>query len=417
MVGKAESEVIRNEGDDARPWCLPFWTEAPDYSMERDNRALALARREVRDRREARRPPPKEVPVATAVDEDDVPLILPTAEELENIRREAWNAGLEQGLVEGRQQGQKEGYDAGFKEGRDDGHKKGLNEGKGEGLKQGRDEGLAKGQKEIDTQVKQLQAIASVMSRSVLERDAALPEVLARLVEQVCVQVLRYELTDGARRIGDYIRTALEQLPETERQQARVYISNVDANELVNDSAGELVEFRIDPTLKAGQCRIESPNSQAEYNVEAHLQELLAHLLPMLASHQPDSAGQQQDLELAVEMEVQRRQQIEDEAAVAAEHWAADNRAAEPVAPSFSPDAMASVNPEEDSGITMASAVDDEVLTVASLAPDEAGLARAETAQLALAEAVEHSDVTPASGSDPVADLVDHNTGGDNETV
>ena len=90
--------IAAGDARDVKPWRLPYWTEPPAW----------LAEKAAAEETEA---------VAADVHEADDVIPMPTAEELENIRREAYNAGLEQGLVEGRQQGHKEGYDNGHKEG------------------------------------------------------------------------------------------------------------------------------------------------------------------------------------------------------------------------------------------------------------------------------------------------------------
>jgi flagellar assembly protein FliH len=302
--------------DSAKPWRLPFWTDAPDYSLQRDNSALVIARKDAQEqlqsRQRRRQPDQPQEPVAASADNDDECLVLPTAEELENIRREAWNAGLEQGLIEGRQQGHKAGYDEGFTKGRKDGHSKGLNEGKGEGLKQGRDEGLARGQNEIDEQVRQLQALQNIVRKHLLQRDSELPDVLASLIRRSCEQVLGYELENGARRIFDYLQATLTQLPEAEQEKVQIFISPADAACLEHsllDSGTEL-HYRTDNQLRSGECRIQSPNSRAEFSLEEHLQQVLQQTLPLLNQATPSAAQSEATLQsdLRQELEVMASQ-------------------------------------------------------------------------------------------------------------
>lgn len=297
--------------DSAKPWRLPFWTDAPDYSLQRDNSALVIARKDAQEqlqsRQRRRQPDQPQEPVVASSDNDDECLILPTAEELENIRREAWNAGLEQGLVEGRQQGHKAGYDEGFTEGRKDGHNKGLNEGKGEGLKQGRDEGLARGQNEIDEQVRQLQALQNIVRKQLLQRDSELPDVLASLIRRSCEQVLGYELENGARRIFDYLQATLTQLPEAEQEKVQIFISPADAacleHSLLNN--GTELHYRTDNQLRSGECRIQSPNSRAGFSLEEHLQQVLQQTLPLLNQAAPSAAQSAASLQVDLHRELE----------------------------------------------------------------------------------------------------------------
>ncbi|MCY0966039.1 FliH/SctL family protein [Parathalassolituus penaei] len=324
-MGRDPRDAVMNDGDDAKPWALPFWTEEPGYALERDNLALVMARREARDRMASRRGKAPEPPVPET---DEVEIILPTAEELENIRREAWNAGLEQGLVEGRQEGHKAGYDTGFAEGRKAGHDKGLNEGKGEGLKQGRDEGLAKARQEIDDEVRALQALQAIVRKSLLERDLELPEVLATLIQRSCEQVLGYELQDGARRILDYVNATIARLPESEQNQVQIWVSPADAACLDHHllETGLELHYRADSQLSSGECRIQSPHSRAEFSLYDQLQHVMQETLPLLEQAAPNMEQAAVSLEQELSHELEWQHQELERKAEEAERLAAEAR-------------------------------------------------------------------------------------------
>lgn len=353
-MAREPRDAVINDGDDAKPWALPFWTEEPGYALERDNLALVLARRDARERMASRR---GNVPEPEPQNTEEVEIILPTAEELENIRREAWNAGLEQGLVEGRQEGHKAGYDEGFAEGRKAGHDKGFNEGKGEGLKQGRDEGLAKARQEVDDEVRALQALQAIVRKSLLERDRDLPEVLATLIQRSCEQVLGYELQDGARRILDYVNATIARLPESEQNQVQIRVSPADAACLDHHllETGLELHYRADPQLGSGECRIQSPHSRAEFSLHDQLQHVMQDTLPLLEQAAPSmeqaTASLQQELSHELEWQHQESERKAEEAERLAEQARqqgeeAEHLAAQQAADIKTPDSEYHTEPE-----------------------------------------------------------------------
>ena len=270
-------EDVKNKKD-VKPWRLPFWTEPPGWTAEKEKKQEELT--------------------TESAQEEAEELNLPTAEELENIRREAYNDGLEQGLVEGHQQGHKDGYQAGHKESYDAGFAEGKAEGQKQGREEGHAEGLRKAQAEINNISGRLNRLVQHLQASIVERDQALPEVLAAMLAGMCEQVLQTELHSGARNIYQYVRHALDELPAGEKQ-IKVFVGPDDAAHLQNslDMTGDEVHYRVDDKLRAGECRVESEHSLVEYSTADHLNQLLQRVLPMLmqeAASFPDDNEQNQ---------------------------------------------------------------------------------------------------------------------------
>ncbi|MEK9712501.1 MAG: flagellar assembly protein FliH [Thalassolituus sp.] len=245
---KRDRPIPAENVETARPWRLPFWTEAPAYAVERE------ADDEVIDETE----------------ENTIPY--PTAEELEAIRRDAYNDGLEQGLVEGRQQGKADGFSAGFEEGQKEGRVKGQQEGKTEGNRLGYEEGKASGAADVAEELKRLRQIVSTIQASLIERDRQLPDVMVMLLSRLAEQVLGHELRAGAPAIARYVKESIALLPDGE-DIARVYVAEDDYT-LAHDGAPG-ISLQVDPTLTPGECRVESQNSLVEYSVSDHLQQAL----------------------------------------------------------------------------------------------------------------------------------------------
>ncbi len=273
---KRDAPIPAESAEEARPWRLPFWTEPPVHTVERE-------------------PDPADSDDESAgkadADINESPPNFPTAEELEAIRREAYNAGLEQGLVEGRQQGHKDGYDAGFAEGQADGKAQGFEAGKKEGSTAGFQEGKALGSQEVADEAERLRQINATLTATLKERDAELPDVMLMLLTRLAEQVLEHELNSGADSIAQFVDKAIAALPSGETL-AKVYVSEADSELLASHSAAS--KLLVDKTLNAGECRVESENTLVEYSVNESLQQTIVALASKLLTASdgyPDDAS------------------------------------------------------------------------------------------------------------------------------
>ncbi len=273
---KRDAPIPAESAEEARPWRLPFWTESPVHTVERE-------------------PDPADSDDESAgkadADINESPPNFPTAEELEAIRREAYNAGLEQGLVEGRQQGHKDGYDAGFAEGQADGKAQGFEAGKKEGSTAGFQEGKALGSQEVADEAERLRQINATLTATLKERDAELPDVMLMLLTRLAEQVLEHELNSGADSIAQFVDKAIAALPSGETL-AKVYVSEADSELLASHSAAS--KLLVDKTLNAGECRVESENTLVEYSVSESLQQTIVALASKLLTASdgyPDDAS------------------------------------------------------------------------------------------------------------------------------
>ncbi|MCD8522506.1 MAG: hypothetical protein LRY66_06350 [Saccharospirillaceae bacterium] len=256
--------IPAKEAREVKPWRLPFWTEPPAWIVEKEAADKAAKEHDGNDN-------------------NAVNVSLPTAEELENIRCEAYNAGLEQGLIEGRQQGQREGYEAGHAEGYKAAFEEGHAAGREDGFAAGEADGKRKGQADINAVVGRLERVVKQLHGSLTERDQQLPEVLAALVAGMCERVIGSQLADGAVNIHRFVQHALAELPSGE-EEINVFVGPDDARHLQAslDVTGQELHYNIDGKLPAGSCRIESEHSLVEYSSADHLNQLLDSVLPQL---------------------------------------------------------------------------------------------------------------------------------------
>lgn len=312
---KRDHTIPADQATAAKPWRLPFWTETPQWAIERD-RAEAEAQQAV-------------VEQSRDGSADDELLSLPTADELENIRRDAYNAGLEQGLVEGRQQGYQEGFTQGLTQGKSDGYQQGYQQGQQEGRAAGEQQGLQAGQATVDQQVQQINGVLLQLQRTLQERDQALPDVLTELIRFTCEQVLEHELKNGAAGVQTYIEHALQQLPMG-KDAVQVFVSSAD-HDLLNTLPSvkhRAVEVLLDEQLANGHVRVETEDSLIEYASRQRLEQALDHLQPMLLSACQDFPDIEEQEQAVMDGMAERGRRANAEEAKAEETKAEEDNAA-----------------------------------------------------------------------------------------
>ena len=263
------SPIPAEEASSAKPWRLPFWTDDPVYAVEKEE-------------------PEQDESASDDAPQEALRVAPPTAEELEKIRREAYNDGLEQGLVEGRQQGVQAGREEGREEGHKQGYDQGFAEGKDAGNRAGYEEGQKKATEESRVVAERLNRIAQVLMQGITERDRDLPQVMVNLLSGLARNVLQHELSTSNQAIQRYVEAAMEALPGGENA-LRIYISSDDA-ELIQDVSEQGLDWppmQVDKHLGCGECRVVSEHSRVEYSASEHM----AHALEELAARMLSGAG------------------------------------------------------------------------------------------------------------------------------
>ncbi len=258
--------ISAEEESQAKPWRLPYWTGAPDFSPDADTDAQDAA--------------DKSSDVMPDAPDD---LKLPSAEELENIRREAYNDGLEQGLIEGRQTGTQEGHAQGLESGKQEGIAIGQSEGYAQGLERGEQAAKEQVMNEFAPIGERLNQLVAQLQSRVLEHDAQLPNTITLLVMSVCEQVLKHELKAGTANIHKFVQTALKQLPEgAENIQVQLAEQDYTQLQLALETRGETLNMQVNNELEVGVCKIKSTHSLVEYSAYEHLQQVLKPLAQQL---------------------------------------------------------------------------------------------------------------------------------------
>jgi flagellar assembly protein FliH len=235
------------EVPDPKLWKLPFWT---------DPKHIVHAEEEEEDASEV------------IIEEAEIEVEPITAEQLEAIRQEAYNEGLEQGLVEGRQKGEKLGFD--------EGNKTGLSEGKETGEKLGYDAGFLKGEKQAEADAdnknaelsSKLHSCMRNMEKAVNDQKAAIEEFLPELVILIAEAVVTEELSQGSEHIVNIVQQALNALP-TDTSGLTIECSQHDLEFLKNAQIDSDFDAKIKSNEKipAGGCKIHSRFSAIDFHL------------------------------------------------------------------------------------------------------------------------------------------------------
>lgn len=239
---------------DSKPWHLPYWVE-PSHLVQQEEEDEVL------------------------VEEEEIEVEPLTAEQLEQIRQEAYNEGLEQGLVEGRQKGERLGYEQGHQEGVEAGRKEGFEQGEAQGKEQGEQTAIAQGKARTDQKVSELNALLQALYQPIeqerQELDALLPELVLKLTEEI----IEAELGQGSEHAIRFVKQALHELPSGAKN-IEIFLSPLDlpyVEAAVEQDTHWHEEWSIeaDDSLQAGGCRIVSHESIVDFTREKRWQTLL----------------------------------------------------------------------------------------------------------------------------------------------
>lgn len=233
-----------------KKWNLPYWTE-PDH----------LVAQEVAEE---------------DASEEDIEIEPLTAEQLEQIRQEAYNEGLEQGLVEGRQKGEKLGFESGHKEGFSAGEEEGKKVGFDSGYKEGEQTATQEGTARTDQKVEELTTLMKNLLLPIEDQRQQLESVISMLVTNIAEAVITESLSQGSEHIVHLTKLALDALPAGSKN-LTLYVHSSDLPYL--EAAIEQYNLNWDPIeddqLTPGGCKIETEHSLIDFTLESRWQLVL----------------------------------------------------------------------------------------------------------------------------------------------
>lgn len=133
--------------------------------------------------------------------EEEEEILPPTAEEIEAIRKAAYEEGFLQGLDEG----QLKGYEEGLEKGTEEGQKKGYEQGLNEGLQEGRDI--------IQQQLESWQSLNASLQEPLSLVETELEKEVTQLAVALARSVIRTEVQLNENIIFEALKSGLKVLP------------------------------------------------------------------------------------------------------------------------------------------------------------------------------------------------------------
>jgi len=195
-------------------------------------------------------PPAADAPPTTKEPEPTPPpVLLPTAEEIEQIHEEARRSGFDEGFAEG--------------------HGKGYAEGRETGFQEGREAGFSEGRVAAENEARQLHELAVQLKEALAKLDAEIAEELMSLAVELARKILQHALAVVPEALVSAIRTILQTLPQS---RAQIHL-NPDDLALVRSYLGEVLDqsghvLIEDESVTRGGCRVETPGAQIDATME-----------------------------------------------------------------------------------------------------------------------------------------------------
>lgn len=182
------------------------------------------------------------------------PVALPTPEEIEALKKQAYDEAYTRGLMEGRQIG----------------------------LEEGRSEGYKAGEMQAQELVRQMRDVLDCLSAPLAQLDDEVEQQLLELSLVLARQIIRRELQTQPGEVVAVVREALALLPVGSRD-VTVHLHPDDA-QFVREALAPNEEggnWRIveDAALSRGGCRVESSASHIDATLERRLAVLARDLL------------------------------------------------------------------------------------------------------------------------------------------
>lgn len=200
---------------------------------------------------------PEEPPQVVVVEEEAEYPVMPTAEEIEAMQKQAYE--------EARAAGYKEGSEHGFRDGRE------------QGFRSGYDEGHAVVLSEAD----RFRALIECLNEPLAQVDEQVERELVALAIAVAKQLIRRELKTEPGEIVAVVREAMTILPSGARK-VGLHLHPGDAqlirSTLSLDELGPRWKIVEDPLLTRGGCRVTTSTSQIDATVEKRLALAIARM-------------------------------------------------------------------------------------------------------------------------------------------
>ena len=214
-----------------------------------------------------------------------------TVEELEQIRKDAFEEGKTQGYEEGKKQGYDDGYNEGntkghqegLDQGRQEGYQEGLAQGNEDGFLQGHNEGVESGQKVVLEQVERFRYLADALANPLRQVDKDVTDEIAYIISRLVKVITKKEIAKNADFLVKSIEKAISILPNAKKG-ATIYLNPDDlsvvqaalGSEYMQQQHYQLVE---DPALEVGDVKVSNEQSLIDWRIDDRIDALLNDFL------------------------------------------------------------------------------------------------------------------------------------------
>lgn len=214
-----------------------------------------------------------------------------TVEELEQIRKDAFEEGKSQGYEEGKKQGYDDGYNEGntkghqegLEQGRQEGYQEGLAQGNEDGFLQGHNEGVESGQKVVLEQVERFRYLADALANPLRQVDKDVTDEIAYIISRLVKVITKKEIAKNADFLVKSIEKAISILPNAKKG-ATIYLNPDDlsvvqaalGSEYMQQQHYQLVE---DPALEVGDVKVSNEESLIDWRIDDRIDALLNDFL------------------------------------------------------------------------------------------------------------------------------------------
>lgn len=242
---------------------------------------------------------PKVQGAGVSVQEGQMQVKPMTAGELEAIRKEAFEAGYQ----DGRKEGEEQGYQDGLLKGGEEGRAKGY----AVGIEQGHEQGRKEKMEELEAERLKLVELMESFFYPFKKRQDQTEEALLNLVLAISRAVLQRELEISSSQIAIVVHSALKLLPDTEGK-VHFFLNPVDVpkvQDIINQFSS-LAKISSTDEIMAGGCKVETSQSIIDATVEKRFQKVVQSMLKQslipssetvnLADAIDDMSGFQRDL-------------------------------------------------------------------------------------------------------------------------
>ena len=203
--------------------------------------------------------------------EEEEEILPPTAEEIEAIRKAAYEEGFLQGLDEGQLKGYEEGLEKGTEEGQKKGYEQGLNE------------GLQEGREIIEQQMQAWQSLNASLQEPLTLIEAELEKELTQLAVALARSVIRTEVQLNENIIFEALKSGLKVLPIRENGY-QIHLNPEDLTLVKQHFSEEEIQqhnwIMVESVGQSrGGCEIVTDSNAVDVSIERRVRESLDKFL------------------------------------------------------------------------------------------------------------------------------------------